>query len=189
MRPLIAPTVAASLAASLAAAPAAAQEASLFGLFRSICAPGLDAGGIAARAAGQGFAPASKAPKLGEMKGVKAWEKTVAGRELFVVSGYVDGKPRDGLPASHALACGAGVKGKDETGLAAGRKWAAVPAARSVMGVGFHAWSSVGGRKALAFDDKPAMKAALAANDLNILTVSGLGGVSILMLTRSRLAD
>jgi hypothetical protein len=57
------------------------------------------------------------------------------------------------------------------------------------MGVGFHAWRQDGGRKALSFDDKPAMKAALEANDLNILTVSGLGGVSILMLTKSRLAE
>lgn len=178
------------LAVTFFTAPAAsAQDAGLFGLFRSVCAPGLDAGGVGARASAQGFAPAKKTPKLGEMKGVKAWEKTVAGREFFVVSGHVDGKARDGLPPSFALACGAGVKGKDEAGLAAGRKWAAVPVARSVMGVGFHAWTSAGGRKPLKFDDKPAMKAALAANDLNILTVSGFGGTSVLMLTKSRLAD
>lgn len=178
-----------AIAVVLVAAPSHAQDASLFGLFRSVCTPGLDAGGIASRATAQGFVPAKKTPKLGDMKGVKAWEKTVAGREFFVVSGHVNGKPRDGLPASFALACGAGVKGKDEAGLAAGRKCSGVPTARSMMGVGFHAWRQDGGRKALDFDDKPAMKAALAANDLNILTVSPLGGVSMLMLTRSRAAD
>jgi len=185
MRPIL--ILSASVA--LIGSPAVADDASLIGVFRSICAPGFEPGGVATRATAQGFAPAKKTPKLGDMKDVKAWEKTVGGREFFVVVGRVDGKARDGLPASKAVACGVGVKGKDEAGLAAGRKWAAVPAARSVMGVGFHAWRQEGGRKALSFDDKPAMKAALAANDLNILTVSGLGGVSMLMLTRSRLAD
>lgn len=178
-----------SLLFALSSPPAAAQDAGLFGVFRSVCAAGLEPVGVGSRASAQGFAPARKTPKLGDMKDVKAWEKTVGDREFFVVVGRVDGKARDGLPASKAVACGAGVKGKDVAGLAAGRRWAVVPVSRSVMGVGFHAWRQDGGRKALAFDDKPAMKAALAADDLNILTVSGLGGVSMLMLTRSRLAD
>lgn len=172
--------------AAAAPAPAIAQDASLIGYFRSACGPGLEPGGVASRATAQGFVPAKKTPKMGDLKDVKAWEKTVGGREFFVITGRGEGKPKDGLPASATLACGAGVKGKDEAGLAAGRKWVGVPVSRSVLGVGFHAFTTAGGRKALSFDDKPAMKAALSAGDLNVLTVSGLGGVSILMLSKSR---
>ncbi|MBP7703961.1 MAG: hypothetical protein KA105_01595 [Caulobacter sp.] len=175
-----------TLAALLAAAPAGAQDASLFGLFRSVCVAGLEPGGVAARASAQGFAPAKKTPKMGDMQDVKAFEKTVGERQFTVVAGRSQGKPRDGMPASTTLACGVAVKGKDEAGLAAARKWAAVPVSKSLMGVTFHAWRQGGGRTGIDFDDKAATKAALLAGDLNVLTSTALGGSTLLMLSKSR---
>jgi len=180
-------TVLISLALAAPATAAPAPPADLFGLFKSICAPGPDPVAGAARAKAQGFAPAKKKPKAGGLDEVDGFEKTIAGREYFVVVGRGKGKPKDGMPASSTIACGVGVKGKDEAGLAAGRRWVGVPVSKSVMGVGFHAFrQGAGGRGALSFDDKPAMKAALAAADLNVLTMFSLGGATMLMLTRSK---
>lgn len=179
------------IAAALAAAtPAQAQPpADLFGLFKSICAPSPDPAAGAARATAAGFAPTKKKPKAAGLDEVSGFEKTMGGREYFVVVGRGKGKPRDGMPASATLACGVGVKGKDEAGLAAGRRWVGVPASRTVMGVGFHSFRQAGGgRAALSFDDKAATKAALLAGDLNVLTVIGIGGNAMLMLTRSKAA-
>lgn len=171
-------------------APVQAQEASVFGYFRSICGPDLEPGRVAARAADQGFAPAKKKPKAGALDETQGYEKTVGGKEFFVITGRARGKPKDGLPASATLACGVGVKGKDEAALAAGRKWVGVPVSKSVMGVGFHGFTQAGGaRRPLDFDDKPAVKAALLAADMNVLTVSGLGGVTVLMLSKTRVVS
>lgn len=173
-----------------AAVPARAEApADLFGLFKSICGPGPDPAAGAARATAAGFAPSKKKPKAVGLDEASGFEKTVAGRDFFVVVGRGKGKPRDGLPASATTACGVGVKGKDEAGLAAGRRWVGVPASRTVMGVGFHPFRQSGGRAALSFDDKAATKAALLAGDLNVLTVIGVGGNAMLMLTRSRAAS
>jgi len=178
-------TAAAILACT--AAPAVAQDASLFGYFKAVCAPGTDPDAGAARALAQGFAPAKKKPKMGELDDVKGFEKTVGGRDFFVVVGRGKGKAKDGMPPSATTACGVGVKGKDEAGLAAGRKWVGVPSSKTVMGIAFHAFRQSGGaRAALSFDDKPAVKAALLAADLNVLTITGLGGNSLLLLTRTR---
>lgn len=170
------------------AVPAEAQApADLFGLFKTICAPGPDPAAGAARARAQGFVPARKKPKAGGLDEVDGFEKTIAGREYFVVVGRGKGKPKDGLPASSTLACGVGVKGKDEAGMAAGRRWVGTPVSKTVLGVGFHGFrQSGGGRTALSFDDKAAMKAALAAGDLNVLTVFSLAGATMLMLSRTR---
>jgi len=176
--------------ALLAPAPASADDAGLFGYFRSICGSVPDPAAAIARAAGQGFVPARKTPKVGDLKEVKAFEKTVGGREFFVITGRGAGKPRDGLPASATAACGVGVKGKDEAAMAAGRRWVGVPVTRSVLGVAFHAFRQAGGaRTALSFDDKAATKAAVLAGDLNVLTVSSLGGSTVLFLSRSRAAS
>jgi len=176
--------------ALLAPAPATADDAGLFGYFRSICGSVPDPAGAVARAAEQGFAPAKKTPKVGDLKEVKAFEKTVGGREFFVITGRGVGKPRDGVPASATAACGVGVKGKDEAAMAAGRRWVGVPVSRSVLGVAFHAYRQAGGaRTALSFDDKAATKAAVLAGDLNVLTVSSLGGSTVLFLSRSRAAS
>ena len=65
-----------------------------------------------------------------------------------------------------------------------------VPASKTVMGIGFHGFrQTAGGRAPLSFDDKPATKAAVLAGDLNVLTVSGLGGVSLLVLSRTKAAS
>lgn len=174
----------------LAPAPATADDAGLFGYFRSICGSVPDPAAAIARAAEQGFAPAKKTPKVGDLKEVKAFEKTIGGREFFVITGRGAGKPRDGLPASATTACGVGVKGKDEAAMAAGRRWVGVPVSRSVLGVAFHAFRQAGGsRTALSFDDKAATKAAVLAGDLNVLTVSSLGGSTVLFLSRSRAAS
>ncbi len=176
--------------ALLAPAPATADDAGLFGYFRSICGSVPDPAAAIARASEQGFAPAKKTPRVGDLKEVKAFEKTVGGREFFVITGRGAGKPRDGLPASATAACGVGVKGKDEAAMAAGRRWVGVPVSRSVLGVAFHAFRQAGGaRTALSFDDKAATKAAVLAGDLNVLTVSSLGGSTVLFLSRSRAAS
>mgnify|MGYP001559325557 FL=1 len=86
--------------ALLAAAPASAEDAGLFGYFRSICGSVPDPSAAIARAADQGFAPAKKTPKVGNLKEVRAFEKTVGGREFFVIPGRGAGKPRDGLPVT-----------------------------------------------------------------------------------------
>jgi hypothetical protein len=178
--------------AMTATAPAARGEtapsqASLFTYFKTICGPDVDPARTAARAQAQGFAPAKKKQKLGAMEDVRGFEKTVDGREFFVLAATGKGKPRNGLPASTTLACGVGLKGKDEAAVAAGRRWVGVPATRTVMGVTFHAFRQSGsGRAPLDFDDKAALAAALAASDFNVLTISGLGGVTLLVLSRSR---
>lgn len=173
-----------------AGAPAVAQDAGLFSFFRTICAPGTDSDAGAARAQAQGFTPVKKKAKIAGLDEVRAFEKTVGGREFFAFVGRSAGKPRDGLPASATNACGVGVKGKDEAALAAGRKWVGVPPSKTVMGIAIHGFRQAGGgRTALSFDDKPAMKAALLAGDLHGLTVSGLGGVSVLMLSRTKAAS
>ena len=82
--------------ALLAPAPATADDAGLFGYFRSICGSVPDPAAAVARAAEQGFAPAKTTPKVGDLKEVKAFEKTVGGREFFVITGRGVGKPRDG---------------------------------------------------------------------------------------------
>jgi hypothetical protein len=178
-------------AALVSAAPARAQPpADLFGLFKSICAPGPDPAAGAARATAAGFGPAKKKPKAAGLDDLQGFEKTVAGREFFVVVGRGKGKPKDGMPASTTIACGVGVKGKDEAGLAAGRKWVGVPASRTVMGVGLHGFrQSGGGRAALSFEDKAATRAALLAGDLNVLTVIGVGGNAVLLLSRTKAAS
>lgn len=181
----------AALAGAIAG-PAAAQtrDSAVFSYFRSICGPDLDPGRAAARAADQGFAPAKKKPRAGTLDEAQGFEKTVGGREFFVIVGRDKGKPKDGMPASATLACGVGVKGKDEPALAAGRRWVGVPVSKSVMGVALHGFTSAGGaRKPLDFDDKPAVRAALMAGDMNVLTVSGLGGVTVLMLSKTRAAS
>jgi hypothetical protein len=189
MRPLLTLTAVAALIATPATF-ARAQDAVLFTYFRSICTPAADPAAGAARAAEQGFAPAKKTPRVGDLKEVKAFEKTVGGREFFVITGRGQGKPRDGLPASSTNACGVGVKGKDEAAMAAGRKWVGVPVSRSVLGVAFHAFRQAGGaRTPLSFDDKAATRAAVLAGDLNVLTVSSLGGSTVLFLSRSRIAS
>lgn len=178
--------------ALLSPAPAKADDGGLFGYFRAICGsvPDPDPAAAVARAVDQGFAPAKKTPKVGDLKEVKAFEKTVGGREFFVITGRGVGKPRDGVPASATAACGVGVKGKDEAAMAAGRRWVGVPVSRSVLGVAFHAYRQAGGaRTALSFDDKAATKAAVLAGDLNVLTVSSLGGSTVLFLSRSRAAS
>lgn len=176
--------------ALLAPAPARADDGGLFGYFRSICGSVPDPATAVARAAEQGFAPAKKTPRVGDLKEVKAFEKTVGGREFFVITGRGVGKARDGLPASATAACGVGVKGKDDAAMAAGRRWVGVPVSRSVLGVAFHAFRQAGGaRTALSFDDKAATKAAVLAGDLNVLTVSSLGGSTVLFLSRSRAAS
>jgi hypothetical protein len=172
-----------------AAGPVHAQEPGVFGYFRAICGPDLDPARAAARAADHGFAPAKKKPKAGALDEAQGYEKTVGGKEFFVITGRARGKPKDGLPASATLACGVGVKGKDEAALAAGRKWVGVPVSKSVLGVAFHGFTQAGGRKPLDFDDKPAVKAALMAGDMNVLTISGLGGVTVLMLSKTRPAS
>ncbi|MDP1632969.1 MAG: hypothetical protein Q8L66_16265 [Caulobacter sp.] len=170
-------------------AVAAPADATLFAYFRTICGPDLDPGRSAARALGQGFVPAKKTAKLGGLDDVQGFEKTVDGREFFVLAASGKGKPRDGMPASSTIACGVGAKGKDEAGLAAGRRWIGVPVSKSVMGVGLYAFRQTpSGRAALSFDDKPAARAAVLAGDLNVLTVSGLGGVSLLLLSRTKAA-
>lgn len=180
----------AAILASTAAAPAVAQDAGLFGYFKTICAPGTDPDAGAARAQAQGFAPAKKKSKVPGLNEVRGYEKTIDGREFFVFVGRGAGKPKDGLPASTFNACGVGLKCKDEAALAAGRKWVGVPASRSIMGVAVHGFRQAGGgRTALSFDDKPAMKAALMAGDFNGLTVSTLGGVSVLMLSKAKPAS
>jgi hypothetical protein len=190
MRPILTLTTVAVLIASGVPAPATADDAGLFGYFRSICGSVPDPAAAVARAAEQGFAPAKKTPKVGDLKDVKAFEKTVGGREFFVITGRGVGKARDGVPASATAACGVGVKGKDEAAMAAGRRWVGVPVSRSVLGVAFHAFRQSGGaRTALSFDDKAATKAAVLAGDLNVLTVSSLGGSTVLFLSRSRAAS
>jgi hypothetical protein len=181
-----------TLAIALIAAPGSlARDADpgLFGNFRSICAADPDPVRGVARALEQGFLPAKKptrAPGLDEAKG---FEKTVGDRAFFVIVGRGKGKPRDGMPASATIACDVGVKGKDEAAMAAGRKWVGAPVSRSVLGVAFHAFRQTGdARTALSFDDKAATRAAVAAGDLNVLTVSPLGGVTFLMLSRTRVA-
>lgn len=179
----------------LAAAPVdrsarAAESEGLFSYFRAVCGGDPDPDRGAARALAAGFAPAKKKAKAPGMDEVRGFEKTVGDREFFVIVGRGKGKPKDGLPASATIACGVGVKGKDEAALAAGRKWVGVPVSKSVMGVGFHGFTQTGGgRRPLDFDDKPAVKAALLASDMNVLTVSGLGGVSLLMLSRTKVAS
>lgn len=180
-------TILISLALATPTAAQPAQPADLFGLFRTICAPGPDPAAGAARARANGFVPARKKPKSGGLDEVDGFEKTIAGREYFVVVGRGKGKPKDGLPASATVACGVGVKGKDEAGMAAGRRWVGTPVSKTVLGVGFHAFRQTGGgRTALSLDDKPAMKAALAAGDLNVLTVFSLAGATMLMLSRTK---
>lgn len=175
------------LVALTAAAPAAAQDASVFGYFRSICGPDLDPARTAARATQQGFAPARKKPKTNGLDEAQGFEKTVAGRELFVIVGRGKGKAKDGLPASTSVACGVGVKGKDEAALAAGRKWVAVPVSRSLMGVSVYGFrGGRGARAPIDFDDKEVAKAALMAGDFNMLTTGSIAGVTVLMWTRSR---
>lgn len=188
---LVAVLAAAALSAppSPAGAETAADDAGLIGYFRSICTPEPDPDRGAAKALAAGFVPAKKKPNAGGLDDARGFEKTVGDRAFFVIVGRGKGKPKDGLPASSTIACGVGLKGRDEAALAAGRRWVGVPASRTVMGVGFHAFRVTGGGRAgLSFDDKPATKAALLAGDLNVLTVSGLGGVSLLMLSRTKAA-
>ena len=182
------PVMIAALAfATIPQAVAAEPDPSLISYFKTICGPDVDPARVAARATVQGFLPAKKKPRLGGMDEVRGFEKTIDGREFFVLAATGKGKPRDGLPASATLACGVGLKGRDEAAVAAGRRWVGVPASRTVMGVAFHAFRQTGsGRAALSFDDKPALKAALTASDFNVLTLSGLGGVTFLMLSRTR---
>ncbi|MCF8505244.1 MAG: hypothetical protein K9G59_10050 [Caulobacter sp.] len=193
MRPVPTVLILATLAvaATTPSRPAlAAGDAGLFGYFTTICGPELDPERSAARAAANGFAPAKKKARVGGMDDMQGYEKTVDGREFFVLAGRGKGKPKDGMPASTTIACGVGVKGEDDAGLAAGRKWIGVPASKTVMGIGFHGFRQTGGGRApLSFDDKPAVKAALLASDMNVLTVSGLGGVSLLMLSRTKAAS
>lgn len=164
-------------------------EAGLFSYFRTICAPNPDPDQGAARALTAGFAPSKKKPRAAGMDEVRGFEKSVGDHEFFVIVGRAKGKPKDDMPASLTIACGVGLKAKDEAALAAGRKWVGVPVSRSVMGVGFHAFRQTGSsRAALSFEDKPATRAAVLAGDLNVLTVSGLGGVSLLMLSRTKAA-
>lgn len=164
-----------------------AEPVGLFGYFKTICAADLDPARAAVRAAEQGFAPSSKKPRAPGMDDARGFEKTVDGREFFVIVGRGKGKPRDDMPASSTVACGVGLKGKDGAAMAAGRSWVGVPVSRTVMGVAFHGFRQTGaGRIPLSFEDKPALKAALAASDFNVLTVSGLGGVTFLMLSRTR---
>lgn len=171
------------------AIPAQAEDAVLFTYFRTICGPTPDPAAGAARAVEQGFAPARKTPKVGDLQDVRAFEKTVGGREFFVITGRGRGKPRDGVPASSTSACGVGVKGKDEAAIAAGRRWVGVPVSRSVLGVAFHAYRQAsGGHTPLSFDDRDATRAAVLAGDLNVLTLSSLGGSTVLFLSRSRAA-
>ncbi len=180
------------LAIAIAAAPVAAtaQDGSVFGYFRGICGPDLDPGRTAARAADHGFAPAKKKPKAGGLDEAQGFEKTVGGRELFVIVGRGKGKARDGLPASTTVACAVGVKGKDEAALAAGRRWVGVPVSKSLMGVNVYGFRSAGGaRTGLDFEDKPASAAALAGNDFNMLTAGSFAGVTLLMWTKSRAAS
>lgn len=181
------------LAIAIIAAPGGLAQASdpgLFGYFRSICAADPDPVRGAARALEQGFAPAKKPTKAPGLDEAKGFEKTVGDRDFFVIVGRGKGKPRDGMPASATIACGVGVKGKDEAAMAAGRKWVGVPVSRSVLGVAFHAFRQAdGARTALSFDDKAATRAAVTAGDLNVLTVSPLGGVTLLMLSRTRVAS
>lgn len=194
MRPLARTLTLAALMLAATVTPSGAAspsgDAGLFNYFRTICGPDLDPDRSAARALANGFAPAKKKPKLGDMEDVQGFEQTVSGREFFVLAARGKGKPRDGNPASSTIACGVGVKGKDEAGLAAGRRWIGVPASRTVMGVGFHGFrQTAAGRAPLSFDDKPATRAAVLAGDLNVLTVSGLGGVSLLVLSRTKAAS
>ena len=72
--------------ALLAPAPASADDGGLFGYFRSICGSVPDPAAAVARAVDQGFAPAKKTPKVGDLQEVKAFEKTVGGREFFVIT-------------------------------------------------------------------------------------------------------
>lgn len=192
MRPVPTALILAMLAVASATSSDAEPSASdgLFSYFKTVCASNPDPDQGAARALAAGFVPAKKKAKAPGMDEVRGFEKTVGERELFVIVGRGKGKPKDGLPASTTTACGVGVKGKDEAALAAGRKWVGVPVSKSVMGVGFHGFILTGGvRKPLDFDDKPAVKAALLASDMNVLTVSGLGGVSLLMLSRTKAAS
>ncbi len=176
--------------ALLAPVPASADDGGLFGYFRSICGSVADPDAAVSRAADQGFVRAKKTPKVGDLKAVKAFEKTVGGREFFVITGRGVGKARDGVPASATAACGVGVKGRDEAAMAAGRRWVGVPVSRSVLGVAFHAFRQAGGaRTALSFDDRAATRAAVLAGDLNVLTVSSLGGSTVLFLSRSSAAS
>ena len=170
----------------LAAGPANAAEAGLFGLFRGICGPGLEPAGVAARATAQGFTPAKKPPKSDGATETRSFEKTIDGREFFVVAARRSDKAEKEMPASSTLICGAGVKGKDEAGLAAGRAWAGVPAAKSILGVSIYLFTQQGGRKAVGLKDKAAARAAVEAGDLHTLTASGIGGASLLLLTRTR---
>jgi len=180
--------IAATLASStVARAETAGAAPGLFNYFRTICGPDVDPSRTAARALAEGFVPAKKKPRLGAMQDVRGFEKTVDGRDFFVMAASGKGKPRDGLPASTTLACAVGLKGKDEAAVAAGRRWVGVPASKTVMGVGFHAFRQAGGaRVPLDFGDKSALAAALAASDFNVLTLSGLGGMTLLVLSRSR---
>lgn len=193
MRPVPTALILATLVLSATARSSGAAEsadAGLMGYFRSICTPDPDPDRGAARALAAGFVPAKKKPNAGGLDDARVFEKTVGDRAFFVIVGRGKGKPRDGMPASSTIACGVGFKGKDEPALVAGRRWVGVPVSRSVMGVGFHGFTLTGGaRRALDFDDKPAVKAALLAADMNVLTVSGLGGVSLLMLSRTKAAS
>lgn len=194
MRPIATALTLAALILAATASPSGAAspagDASLISYFKAICGPDLDPDRSAARALANGFFPARKKPKLGDMEDVRGFEQIVGGREFFVLAARGRGKPRDGNPASSTVACAVGVKGKDEAGLAAGRRWIGVPASKTVMGIGFHGFrQTAGGRAPLSFDDKPATKAAVLAGDLNVLTVSGLGGVSLLVLSRTKAAS
>jgi hypothetical protein len=185
----LSPVIIAAVLIAPTATPVHAEDAALFTYFRTICAPSPDPVAGAVRAVEQGFAPAKKTPKVGDLQDVRAFEKTVGGREFFVITGRGRGKPKDGVPASATSACGVGVKGKDEAAMAAGRRWVGVPVSRSVLGVAFHAYrQSSAGRTPLSFDDRDATKAAVLAGDLNVLTVSSLGGSTLLFLSRSRAA-
>ena len=86
MRPVATALV---LITCLIAAPSVRAEpsANLFGYFRAICGPDLDPGRSAARALAQGFVPSKKKPRVGGMDDMQGLEKTVDGREFFVLAG------------------------------------------------------------------------------------------------------